>query len=282
MQIIKSPRKMQKLSLGLKKQGKLIGFVPTMGYLHQGHLSLVKAARKHSDVVVASIFVNPTQFGPKEDFKTYPRNFKKDQALLQKEGCDIIFYPQVKDIFPPNFLTYVDVEKITKKLEGASRPGHFKGVTTIVAKLFNLVLPDIAVFGQKDAQQAVVIKKMVKDLNYPVKIMVAPTIRGKNGLAMSSRNSYLTKEEREKAKILYGSLELAKNLIKKGERNSSAIIDKMKKSIALEKAAKLDYINISEANTLAPLKEIEGEVLISLAARFGKTRLIDNLKIRVR
>jgi pantoate--beta-alanine ligase len=282
MQIIKLPQKMQKISLELKRKGKIIGFVPTMGFLHQGHLSLVKVAKKNSDVVVASIFVNPTQFGPKEDFKTYPQDFNRDQKLLQKEGCDIIFLPQVKDIYPPNYLTYVNVEKITDILEGAFRPGHFQGVTTVVAKLFNIVLPDVAVFGQKDAQQAVVIKKMVKDLNFPMKILVAPTARERNGLARSSRNSYLTKEQRKKAGVLYKSLELAKDLIHQGEKNSAVIINKMKKLIGLEKMAKLDYISINDAENLEPVKMLEGEVLISLAAKFGKTRLIDNLKIRVR
>jgi len=282
MKIIKSPQKMQKISLELKRKGKIIGFVPTMGFLHPGHLSLVKVAKKNSDVVVTSIFVNPTQFGPKEDFKTYPRDFNRDQKLLQKEGCDIIFFPQVKDIYPSNYLTYVNVEKITDILEGAFRPGHFQGVTTVVAKLFNIVLPDVAVFGQKDAQQAVVIKKMVKDLNFPMKILVAPTAREKNGLARSSRNSYLTKEQRKKAGVLYKSLELAKDLIHQGEKNSAVIINQMKKLIGLEKMAKLDYISINDAENLEPQKKLKAEVLISLAAKFGKTRLIDNLKIRVR
>lgn len=281
MKIIRSPKIMQKICTGVKKQGKTIGFVPTMGYLHEGHLSLVRVAKKKSDVLVVSIFVNPTQFGPKEDFKKYPKNLKRDKRLLKEIGCDFLFVPDLKDMYPEDFDTYVEVENLTKILEGVSRPGHFKGVTTIVAKLFNIVQPDIAVFGQKDFQQAVVIKRMVKDLNFPVGIIVAPILREKSGLALSSRNLYLSDEEKKQALALYQSLNLAKKMIESGERDPRKIKDRMKKLIQEKPRAKIDYIAINDSETLRPLKKLKGNVLISLAVRIGKTRLIDNIKIKV-
>ncbi len=281
MKIVRSPRTMQGICTSLKKKGQIIGFVPTMGYFHQGHLSLMRIARRKSDVLVVSIFVNPTQFGPKEDFKRYPRDFERDKRLLKKIGCDYLFYPETKDIYAAGYETYVQVENSTKILEGSFRPGHFRGVTTIVAKLFNVVQPDIAVFGQKDFQQAAVIKKMVKDLNFPVKIIVAPTIREKSGLALSSRNSYLSGEEKKQALSLYNSLNLAKTLIKSGERDSKKIIEKMRKLIQREPEARIDYISINDSKTLEPLREIKGNILISLAVKIGKTRLIDNINMKV-
>jgi pantoate--beta-alanine ligase len=272
---------MQKICRGLKREGKIIGFVPTMGYLHKGHLSLIKVAKRKSDVVVVSIFVNPTQFGPKEDFAKYPRDFKRDRFLLEKEGCDFVFAPRIKDMYPEGYLTYVKAEKITGKLEGAIRPGHFQGVTTVVAKLFNIVQPDIAVFGQKDAQQAVVLKKMVDDLNYGVKMIIAGTVRERDGLALSSRNVYLSKEERKQAKVLYQALRLAKKMIKNGERSPSKIVSKMNKLIDKQPLAEIDYIAITDAHSLELLNKLKGEILISLAVRFGKTRLIDNIKMKV-
>lgn len=272
---------MQKICGGLKREGKIIGFVPTMGYLHKGHLRLVKIAKRKSDVVVVSIFVNPTQFGPKEDFAKYPIDFKRDRFLLEKEGCDFVFAPRIKDMYPEEYLTYVNVEKITGKLEGAIRPGHFQGVTTVVAKLFNIVQPDVAIFGQKDAQQAVVLKKMVDDLNYGVKMIIAGTVRERDGLASSSRNVYLSKEERKQAKVLYQALRLAKSMIRKGERSASKIVSKMNKLINRQPLAEIDYIAITDAHTLELLNKLKGEVLISLAVRFGKTRLIDNIKMKV-
>jgi len=272
---------MQQFSLSLKRKGMKISFVPTMGALHKGHLSLVKKAKKLGDFVVVSIFVNPTQFGPKEDYKKYPRDLKKDKELLQQAGCDLIFAPKVTDIYPEGYLTYVDVEKLSEKLEGASRPAHFKGVCTIVAKLFNIVQPDFAIFGQKDAQQAVMIKKMTEDLNFTVKIIVSPTIREKDGLACSSRNSYLNSEERNQATILYQSLKLGGKMIKAGEKNPQKVVRKMKELINQRKLAKIDYITLTDIKGLEPVKEIKGELLLSLAVKFGKTRLIDNLKIRV-
>ena len=262
MHIIRSPKVMQKICVGLKRKGKIIGFVPAMGYLHKGHLSLIKIAKRKSDVVVVSIFVNPIQFGPKEDFAKYPRNFKRDRFLLDKEGCDFVFAPRIKDIYPEGYLTYVNVEKITGKLEGAIRPGHFQGVTTVVAKFFNIVQPDVAVFGQKDAQQAVVLKKMVDDLNYGIKMIIAPTVRERNGLALSSRNVYLSKEERKQAKVLYQALRLAKEMIKKGERSPNKIGSKMNKLIDKQPLAEIDYIAITDAHSLELLNRLKGEILI--------------------
>lgn len=281
LQLIKSPKRMQKICGKLKERGKTIGLVPTMGYLHEGHPSLVRIARKRCDVLVVTIFVNPTQFGPKEDFQSYPRDFKRDRLLLEEEGCDLIFAPRMEDMYPEGYLTYVTVEKITGKLEGRTRPTHFRGVTTIVAKLFNIVQPDIAVFGQKDAQQAVVLKKMVEDLNYGIKMIIAPTVREKDGLALSSRNKYLSEEERRQATALYESLREAKRLIGRGERSASRIISRMRSLIEKQPSAELDYIAVTKARTLEPLNRLRGEVLISLAVRFGKARLIDNIKVKV-
>ena len=272
---------MQQLARSLKQKGKKISFVPTMGALHKGHLSLVKRAKKLGDFVVVSIFVNPTQYGPKEDYKKYLRNLKKDKELLQKAGCNLIFAPGTKDIYLEGYLTYVNVEELSDRLEGAFRPGHFKGVCTIVAKLFNIVQPDFAIFGQKDAQQAIIIKKMTEDLNFPVKIIVCPTVREKDGLACSSRNSYLNAEERSQAKILYPSLKLGGKMIKAGEKNPLKIIKKVRELIEKMPLAKIDYVVLTDVEKLEPVKSIKGELLLSLAVKFGKTRLIDNLKICV-
>ena len=274
---------MQKICGELKREGKIIGFVPTMGYLHKGHLSLIRIAQKRSDVLVVSVFVNPTQFGPKEDFAKYPRDFKRDRFLLESRlrRDDFVFTPRMKDMYPDGYLTYVKVDKITHKLEGAIRPRHFQGVTTIVAKLFNIVQPDVAVFGQKDAQQAVVLRKMVDDLNYGIKMIIAPTVRERDGLALSSRNDYLSKEERKQAKVLYQALLLAKEMIKKGERKASRIVSGMRTLINKQPLADIDYIAITDANSLELLNELKGDILVSLAVRFGKTRLIDNIKMKV-
>ncbi len=283
MQVVRSPKKMQKICGELKRKGKIIGFVPTMGYLHEGHLSLIRIAKKKSEVLVVSVFVNPTQFGPREDFKRYPRDFKRDRFLLESRlrRDDFVFAPGKKDMYPEGYLTYVNVDRITQKLEGAVRPVHFQGVTTIVAKLFNIVQPDVAVFGQKDAQQAVVLKKMVDDLNYRIKMVIAPTVRERDGLALSSRNMYLSTEERKQAKVLYQALLVAEDMIKKGERKASKIVSGMRTLINKQPLADIDYIAITDANSLELLKKLEGEILISLAVRFGKTRLIDNIKIKV-
>jgi len=283
MQIVRSPKKMQKICGELKREGKIIGFVPTMGYLHKGHLSLLRIAKKRSDVLVVSVFVNPMQFGPREDFKRYPRDFKRDRFLLESRlrRDDFVFAPQMKDMYPNGYLTYVNVDKITDKLEGATRPGHFQGVTTIVAKLFNIIQPDVAVFGQKDAQQAVVLKKMVDDLNYRIKMIIAPTVRERDGLALSSRNMYLSREERKQATVLYQALVLAKDMIKMGERKASKIVSGMRTLINKQPLAHIDYIAITDAHSLELLNKLKGEILISLAVRFGKTRLIDNIKMKI-
>jgi len=279
MKIIDNIQRMSTLIKMLKKEGRSIGFVPTMGYLHEGHLSLVKAAKKHTDVVVMSIFVNPKQFGHGEDFDKYPRDLKRDEELSRNAGVDIIFFPSVKDMYPEGFRTYVTVEKLTDTLCGESRPGHFRGVATVVAKLFNIVKPDIAYFGQKDAQQAIVIKKMVKDLNMGIEIKVMPTIREKDGLAMSSRNAYLSEVERNDAAILYQSLKAAESLIAGGEKIPKNVIRAMERLIKEKPSAKIEYISIVDAEDLQDASLISGEVLVALAVFIGKTRLIDNVVI---
>ncbi|MDP8230888.1 MAG: pantoate--beta-alanine ligase [Candidatus Gorgyraea atricola] len=262
--------------INLKGKKGTIGLVPTMGFLHGGHLSLIRRARKDTDRVVVSIFVNPTQFGPKEDLKKYPRDLNRDLRLCRKEGVDIVFIPTARTIYANGFSTYVNVGNIAGTLCGASRPGHFKGVATVVAKLFNIVQPDIAYFGQKDAQQAIVIKKMVEDLNIPIKIKVMPIVREKDGLAMSSRNLYLSPQERREALSLYKSLKLAKTLYRKGERDSRNIIKMIQKEILKESNAKIDYVSIVDTKNLKPLDRISNKALVAVAAKIGKTRLIDN------
>jgi pantoate--beta-alanine ligase len=237
----------------------------------------MRKARKENDVVLVSIFVNPIQFGPKEDYRRYPRNLRQDARLCSKEGADIIFYPQAKDIYPQGYKTYVDVEDLSKVLCGKFRPGHFKGVTTVVTKLFNIVNPDIAYFGQKDAQQAIIIQRMAKDLNMPIKIKVMPTVREKDGLALSSRNIYLSETERKDATVLYQALNLARDLIKQGNRDPFNIIRKMKQLVNKKKSAKIQYISIVDLKDLKTLVRIKGKVLVVLAVWLGKTRLIDNL-----
>ncbi|MFA5388269.1 MAG: pantoate--beta-alanine ligase [Candidatus Omnitrophota bacterium] len=266
----------------IKGCGKKIGLVPTMGALHEGHASLIRQAAKDTDFVIVSIFVNPAQFGPKEDFKRYPRDLKKDIALCEKEGADIIFAPEAKDMYPAGYVTYVNVEKITDTLCGAYRPGHFKGVATVVAKLFNITMPDLAYFGQKDAQQAIVIKRMVHDLNMAVKIKVMPIVREKDGLAMSSRNVYLNHEERVQALSIYRSLKLAEALFDNGERNAGKIIAEIRRAIGGAKEAKIDYVKIVDMKELKDMKNITSEALAAIAVWIGKTRLIDNLVLKAR
>ncbi len=281
MKIIKKIKEMQKIADGVRMKGKIIGLVPTMGYFHKGHLSLMRQARRKSDLLVVSIFVNPTQFGPGEDFKSYPRDLRRDLRLAREIGVDVIFSPAVKEMYPKGFLTHVDVGEVGSILEGASRPGHFRGVATIVAKLFNAVKPHLAYFGQKDFQQSVVIKKMVEDLDMDVEIVVLPTIREKDGLATSSRNVYLTKKERKIAPVLYKSLKLAEKLIKEGERDSREIIRSMEELIEKEKLIKLEYIAITDPGTLKEIRRVKREVNVSLAAKIGRARLIDNITIKI-
>ena len=264
-----------------KQRSKTIGFVPTMGYLHEGHISLVKASKRDNDFTVMSIFVNPAQFGPSEDFSRYPRDMERDSKMAEYAGVDVIFAPAVDEIYPSGYKTYVDVEDITGILCGKSRPGHFKGVTTVVNKLFNLVEPDRAYFGQKDAQQAIVIGKMVKDLNLNLEIVVCPIIREKDGLAMSSRNVYLSREERESALVLSRSLAEAAEMVRKGERDPLKVIGYLKDRIGAQQAADIDYVELVDAGNLDEVRRIEGKVLIALAVRFGRTRLIDNVVMEV-
>jgi len=256
-----------------------LGFVPTMGYLHEGHLVLVRRAREENPSVAVSIFVNPTQFGPKEDFAQYPRDPERDLALLEKEGTDIVFMPSAEEIYPPGFDSWVEVGKITEKLEGAARPGHFRGVATVVAKLFNIVRPDKAYFGQKDAQQLVVIQKMTADLDMGIEVVAVPTVREPDGLAMSSRNTYLNTEERKQAVVLYQALTLAQKLYGEGERDAKAILKQMTALIGQQPLAEIEYISIADAETLDELDELKPPALVSMAVRFGKTRLIDNLVV---
>lgn len=280
MKIIKSPAEMYRVIEKNKLKGKTIGLVPTMGALHAGHLSLIKEARRQNDIVVVSIFVNPLQFGPKEDFKRYPRPINKDSLLCKKEGVDFIFYPHASQLYAKDFSSYVIVDKLSGILCGKYRPGHFTGVSTVVIKLFNIVNPDLAYFGQKDALQAAIIKRMALDLNIHVKIKIMPIVREKTGLALSSRNIYLNGREKTDALVLNESLNLAKSLINRGVRAPGEIINIMKQLIQKKDTAKIEYIDIVEINSLERIKKITGSCLIALALWIGKTRLIDNMIIK--
>ncbi len=272
---------MQALAESLRADGKIVGLVPTMGALHEGHLKLINIAAKKSDIVIVSIFVNPAQFGPHEDLGKYPRAFKSDCRMLEKRGAHIVFNPSVNHIYPADYSTFVDVERLTESMEGARRPGHFKGVATICAKLFNITKPHLAVFGQKDGQQLAVIKRMVRDLNFDIDIIKAPTIRTGTGVAMSSRHSYLSDEGLEKAKVIRRSLQLAKDLIRKGERSSKRIENRMRELIRSVPGAKVDYISFNRWDDLEPLKKLSGKVMISLVVVIEGIRLLDNEIIRV-
>ena len=274
MQVVHTVAEMKKLRRKCKGS---VGLVPTMGYLHEGHLELVRQAKSENRAAVATIFVNPTQFGPSEDFKSYPRDLDRDLALLEKVKTDIVFVPSDKEMYAEGYNTWVEVRGITARLEGKSRPTHFQGVTTVCNKLFQIIEPDRAYFGQKDAQQAIVIQRMVSDLNMNLEIVVCPTVRESDGLAMSSRNTYLTKEDRVSAVVLYKSLCLAKDMYEKGERDAAAIKKALNSQISGVAAAKLDYISIADTGTLDEVEKIRGRVLVSLAVRLGKPRLIDNI-----
>jgi pantoate--beta-alanine ligase len=262
-----------------KLKGKTIGFVPTMGYLHQGHLSLIKTAKKKSDCVIVSIFVNPSQFGPKEDFEKYPRDIVRDKNLLASERIDCLFLPETSEVYKAGFSTWVDVKKLSEKLCGRSRPDHFRGVATIVMKLFNIINPDFAFFGVKDFQQHVIIEKMIEDLNMNVEIISCPTIREEDGLAISSRNKYLNKKERRAALVLFRSLLLAKKEVQKGNKESKTILLKVKKMINSEPLAKTEYFDIVNPETLEKVSIIKNRALVAGAVHIGKTRLIDNILI---
>ncbi|MCJ7768954.1 MAG: pantoate--beta-alanine ligase [Dehalococcoidales bacterium] len=276
MEVIKTIAEMRRLRLKLVEP---VGLVTTMGYLHQGHLALFRQARADNASVVVSIFVNPTQFVAGEDYDSYPHNLGHDLSLLQKEGVDAVFVPTTGEIYPPRFSSRVEIDKITQRLEGASRPGHFNGVTTVVTKLFNIIQPTKAYFGQKDAQQAQVIKKMVADLNMNLKVITLPTVREPDGLAMSSRNSYLNPKERQAALVLYQSLMLVKKLLQRGEKDAEKLRQEMARLIRKEPLAAIDYVSITDTETLEELEEVKPPALLSLAVKIGETRLIDNVAL---
>jgi pantoate--beta-alanine ligase len=275
---IKSVRKNVKVA---RSQGKTIGFVPTMGALHKGHISLIKAAKKKCGYVVVSIFVNPTQFGPAEDFNKYPRPIEEDMKICRKTGVDLVFCPSTEEMYPEKNVTWVNVEKITENLCGRSRPGHFQGVATVCTKLFNIVMPDIAFFGQKDAQQSVVIKRMVADLNQPLKIEVCPTVRENDGLAMSSRNKYLRAQDRQDVAYIYKSLQKCKEMLDSGQRNSKTIIDEMRNILKQKESIEVEYISIVDERTLENIDYIKGKALAAVAVRICGTRLIDNIPLDI-
>ena len=279
IKIVTEIDKMRTYSRIMKKQNKLIGFVPTMGAFHEGHRNLMANCRRQCDVAVVSIFVNPTQFGADEDFKKYPRDPVKDGGIARAEGMDILFCPAAEKMYPKDYATYVSVKGLTDTLCGKSRPGHFEGVATVVTKLFEIVMPDIVYFGQKDAQQALVIKKLVEDLNMGITMKIFPIVREETGLAMSSRNAYLNKAERKDALVLRTALVLAEGLITSGEKNSKTIIKKMEDAIKKAPSAKIDYAAIVDAKDLKNVSTIDGEVIVALAVYVGKTRLIDNVII---
>ena len=281
MKVAKTIESVRHLVKNARKAGGKVGFVPTMGALHTGHISLIETAKKKCDFVVVSIFVNPTQFGPGEDFNRYPRPIKADLNICKKAGVDVVFVPSVRQMYPAENFTWMAVEKLTEPLCGRFRPGHFRGVTTVCAKLFNIVAPDVAYFGQKDAQQAIVIKRMVADLNMPLKIVVCPTIREPNGLALSSRNQYLTERQKKDAANIYKSLRTCRKLIEAGTTDTRQIIAEMQKILQRIPSAEIEYISIADAETLESIEKISGKVLAAVAVRIGTTRLIDNIVIDI-
>lgn len=279
MEVAKTIQTVRSLVKAARSQGKKIGLVPTMGALHIGHISLIKAAVKKCDFVVVSIFVNPTQFGPGEDFQKYPRPIDADLKICRDEGVDVVFAPTTEQMYPAENITWVNVEKLTEPLCGRFRPGHFRGVTTVCAKLFNIVLPDIAFFGQKDAQQAIVIKQMVADLNMPLEIVVCPTVREPDGLAVSSRNKYLTEQHRRDATCIYKSLQKCREMIDAGVKDTREIINQMRKILHQTTSISIEYISIVDAETLQSLEHVSGKILAAVAVRIGSARLIDNILI---
>jgi pantoate--beta-alanine ligase len=276
MKVVTTIEEMRAETLALRRDGTRIGFVPTMGALHEGHLSLVRSAMASCEAVVASIFVNPTQFGPNEDFSKYPRNFERDRALLENEGVNLVFAPSVQEMYPEEAVTYVTVENMSDKLCGKSRPGHFRGVTTVVSKLFNIVQPGVAFFGQKDAAQVAIIRRMVCDLNIPVQIVACPIVREPDGLAMSSRNAYLSPQQRKSALVLHRSLLGVQRVFEQGERSSSKLINEGTRLFLEEPLVRLDYLEIVDPKTLDPIGDVSRNALVAVAAFLGDTRLIDN------
>ena len=279
MKILKTISEMREASRALTRAGKRLGFVPTMGALHEGHLSLVRAARAACDVVAASIFVNPTQFGPAEDLAKYPRSFERDCELLEREGVELLFAPSVEEMYPAGAVTWVTVEGLSDKLDGRSRPGHFRGVTTVVAKLFHIVEPDAAFFGQKDAAQVAIIRRMVRDLNLPVEIVVCPIVREADGLAMSSRNAYLDAAQRKRALVLHRSLLRVQKMVEAGEQHAAPLLAAGREEFAKESSVRLDYFEIVSPDTLDPVEDVSSGALVAVAAYVGSTRLIDNLVV---
>ncbi len=279
--VVKTIPEVRRIVADAKRHGKLVGFVPTMGALHEGHLSLIKRCRDETGFVVVSIFVNPIQFGPHEDFERYPRTFEQDVALCAEHKVDLIFAPEVEMMYPAGFCTYVTLEQLGERFEGECRPGHFRGVATVVLKLFNIVMPDVAYFGQKDAQQARIVQQMVGDLDVPVEIRVCPTIREPDGLACSSRNQYLSAGQRQRALALSRALFAARDLIAAGERNPQTVRARMHEILATEPGVALDYAELVHPDTFEPVKTLADEVLAIVAARVGPTRLIDNMPITV-
>jgi pantoate--beta-alanine ligase len=282
MEICNTIEEMRAASRAARRADKRLGFVPTMGALHQGHLSLVRAAKTSCDVVAASIFVNPTQFGPTEDLAKYPRSFERDCELLEKEGVELLFAPSVEEMYPAGAVAWVTVEGLSARLDGRSRPGHFRGVTTVVAKLFHIVEPDAAFFGQKDAAQVAIIRRMAVDLNFPVEIVACPIVREPDGLAMSSRNAYLDPQQRKQALVLHGSLLRAKKLWEAGERNSATLVAAAQEEFAAEKSVRLDYFEIVDPDNLDPVENVANGALVAVAAFVGTTRLIDNIVLAKR
>ncbi len=281
MKIIKKINEMKSISRKIKNEGEKIGFVPTMGALHEGHLKLVDTAKKYTDFIIASIFVNPLQFGASEDLRSYPKDIHYDAKLLENRGTNILFTPSDKEMYPEEYDTSIELPKLSSALCGATRPTHFKGVCTVVCKLFNIVAPNIAIFGEKDAQQLIILKKMVADLNFGIKILAVPTARESDGLAISSRNIYLSSQERKDAPVIYQSLMLAKKLIENRERNAKKIKDEIRNAISDKLTAKIDYIDIVNKKDLTQVNILEGEILIAIAVWFGKARLIDNITLRI-
>lgn len=294
MRIIRTIRQMRKEIPALRNKGQTIGFVPTMGAFHEGHLSLARKCRRENDICVVSIFVNPAQFGPREDCKKYPRQEKQDIRLAKKENVDIIFYPSEKEMYPASFLTHsrktsvstfgltrVHIARLSNKLCGEFRPGHFDGVTTVVAKLLNIVRPDVLYLGQKDAQQAVILRQMIADLNFPVRVKICATVREPGGLAMSSRNAFLTPQQRKEAAVLYASLKEARQKIRAGEQNPGKLLRQIKQRIIRRSSAQIDYAACVDADSLDPIKDIRSHkrILFALAVRLGGTRLIDNIVV---
>jgi len=276
MKIIKAVGAMQNTAEELRLQGKRIAFVPTMGYLHEGHVSLMRQGKERADILVASVFVNPTQFGPQEDLDAYPRDFESDERLMREVGVDIVFYPTTEEIYPEGYQTYITLEQLPQNLCGASRPTHFRGVATVVTKLFNIVKPHVALFGDKDFQQRVVIQRMVRDLNSDVEIIGCPIVREKDGLAMSSRNAYLNPEERREALALKKALDSAQELFVQGERNSGPLLAKAQEILEAHPVIRIDYMKMCDTKNLEEIDKVEDEAVLAVATFLGKTRLIDN------